>query len=141
MKKFILISALLITIMVAGCGSFPGSIKNDLDGTAWTLISFNGESLIADTAMTAFFEDGEVVGSASCNHYFGSYKNKGTQIQIDGLGWTEMACLNPEGVMEQEQQLMSMFMKAETISLQGQILEISTTAGDLMFFQQAETRE
>ena len=109
MKKLLLISVLLTTIIAASCGSLPGSAKNEINGTAWTLISFNGESLIKDTAMTAFFEDGQVNGSASCNHYFGSYTNKGDQIQIEGLGWTEMACLNPEGVMDQEQQLMRMF--------------------------------
>ncbi len=57
MKKLILISVLLTTMIAAGCGSLSGSAKNDLNGTAWTLISFNGESLITDTAMTASFED------------------------------------------------------------------------------------
>ena len=141
MKKLILISVLLTTMIAAGCGSLSGSAKNDLNGTAWTLISFNGESLITDTAMTASFEDEQVNGSASCNHYFGSYTNKGDQIQIEGLGWTEMACLNPDGVMDQEQQLMRMFSQAATISIQGQRLQITTITGDLMIFQQADTRE
>jgi heat shock protein HslJ len=141
MKKFILLSLLVSVFTGAGCGSVSRSAKNDLDGTSWSLISFNGEPLIADTAMTASFEDGQVSGSASCNHYFGGYQSTGNSIELKDLAWTEMACLDPEGVMDQEQQLMSMFLQAESFSIQNQRLQITTGPGDLMLFQQAETQE
>ena len=91
--------------------------------------------------MTALFEAGEVNGSASCNHYFGSYKTKGNQIQIEGLGWTEMACMDPEGIMQQEQQLMSLFSQAATYFIQGQVLQITTISGELLIFQYLEILE
>jgi len=46
-----------------------------------------------------------------------------------------MACLNPEGIMDQEQKLMSFFAQAATISVQGRILHITTTNGDILIFE------
>ena len=139
-KKMLLISILLV-LFLSSCGVLQIKQPDSLNGTSWTLISINGEGLIKDTAMTAFFEDGQVNGSASCNHYFGSYTIKGDQLQVEGLGWTEMACLNPDGIMEQEQQLMSMFSQTGSISIQGQLLQAATTTGDVMIFQRTEARK
>lgn len=139
MKKKLLIVLFLIALFLSSCGILP--INNgSLNGTAWTLVSYNGAALLSDTAMTAFFEDGEVNGSSSCNHYFGSYKTVGDQIQIEGLGWTEMACMNPEGIMQQEQQLMSLFSQVGTFSIQGQVLQIITGSGEVMVFHKIESR-
>jgi len=88
--------------------------------------------------MTANFKEREISGSASCNHYFGSYKIKGDQIAIDGLGWTEMACLDPEGIMEQEQVIMKILSGAETISLQDNLLNIRSKSGEILLFAPLE---
>ena len=141
MKKILLIILLLNTLILSSCGILPINKNDGLSESAWTLVSFNGDSLIPGSSMTANFEAGEVNGFASCNHYFGSYQTKGNQIQIDGLGWTEMACMDPEGIMQQEQQLMSLFSQAETYSIQGQVLQITTSAGELLIFQYLEIQE
>ncbi|MCD6426047.1 MAG: META domain-containing protein [Anaerolineales bacterium] len=141
MKKYLLIVLFLIALFLGSCGGLPIDKSGGLSETAWTLVSYNGDSLISGSSMTAFFEAGEVNGSASCNHYFGSYKTKGNQIQIEGLGWTEMACMDPEGIMQQEQQLMSLFSQAATYSIQGQVLQITTDAGKKLIFQQAEVSD
>ncbi len=141
MKRNLLIVLLLLALFLSSCGVLPITKNSGLNGTAWTLISYKGTTLLSDTTMTAFFESGEVNGSAGCNHYFGSFKAKGDQIQIDGLGWTEMACMDPEGIMQQEQQVMSLFSQAVTFSIQGQVLQIITGSGEVMEFQQIENRE
>ena len=138
MNKYLLIVLFLIALFLGSCGILPIDKSGGLSETAWTLVSYNGDSLISGSSMTAFFEAGEVNGSASCNHYFGSYKTKGNQIQIEGLGWTEMACMDPEGIMQQEQQLMSLLSQAATYSIQGQELQISTSAGETLTFQYLE---
>jgi len=135
MKKNWLV-VLMISIYLTSCGILPGSGGNELEGTAWTLVSYDGKSLIEASSMTAQFNDVQVSGSASCNHYFGGYKIRGTQIQIEGLGWTEMACMDPEGIMQQEQELMLLFSKADVISRQGNILRITTTSGEILIFNQ-----
>jgi heat shock protein HslJ len=141
MNKKLLLILILLTLFLSSCGILPITKNSGLNGTAWTLTSYNGTTLLSDTTMTAFFESGEVNGSAGCNHYFGSFKAKGDQIQIDGLGWTEMACMDPEGIMQQEQQVMSLFSQAVTFSIQGQVLQIITGSGEVMEFQQIENRE
>ncbi len=141
MKKKLLLIIILLTLFLSSCGILPITKNSGLGGTAWTLTSYNGTTLLSDTTMTAFIEDKEVNGSAGCNHYFGSFKAKGDQIQIDGLAWTEMACMDPEGIMQQEQQVMSLFSKAVTFSIQGQVLQIITGSGEVMEFQQIENRE
>ena len=141
MKKKRLLIIILLTLFLSSCGILPITKNSGLNGTAWTLTNYNGTTLLSETAMTAFFEDDGVSGSASCNHYFGSFKAKSDQIQIDGLGWTEMACMDPEGIMQQEQQVMSLFSQAATFSIQGQVLQIITGSGEVMEFQQIENRE
>ena len=86
--------------------------------------------------MTASFDAKEIQGSASCNTYFGTYRLKGDQISIGELGWTEMACMDPEGIMEQEQTIMKLLSESSSYSIQGDRLQITTSAGELLIFQQ-----
>lgn len=135
MKKSILfLGVLLISLALSSCGLFNGGSGADLRGTAWTLESYGGKSLISDTTMTANFESGEVSGSASCNHYFGSYQIKGDQITVEGLGWTEMACMDPEGIMEQEQTIMSLLSKAVSYGIDGGELRLQLESGEELIF-------
>ena len=77
-----------------------------LDGTAWSLTAFTEDgtttSLLADTQITLSFEDGQASGSAGCNSYFGPYTLEDGELHIGPVAITEMFCMSPEGVMEQE---------------------------------------
>jgi len=61
---------------------------------------------LADTLTTATFDStkGQVTGSAGCNTYFGSYDANKSKLTIGVIAATEMYCLEPEGVMDQEQE-------------------------------------
>jgi heat shock protein HslJ len=135
MKNLFLIIAVITGLTLASCSILTGSEEADLRGTNWKLISYGGKLPIAGKSMTANFDGAEVTGSASCNHYFGAYKIKGDQISIEGLGWTEMACMDPEGIMEQEQAIMNMLSNSDTFTLQGDRLEIITTTGEGLIFE------
>ena len=130
-KNILIIGAILLILILGGCGIFSG---DDLSGTSWTLESYGGKNLISDTAMTADFESGEVSGSASCNHYFASFQAKGNQITIEGLGWTEMACMNPDGIMEQESTIMTMLGKSVSYLMEGGKLKIQIEGGEELIF-------
>jgi heat shock protein HslJ len=138
MKKIYLIITISIIslLFVASCSILPGAGSNELAGTTWKLISYNGNIPLAGKDMTAEFDAKEIQGSASCNSYFGTYRLKGDQISISGLGWTEMACMDPEGIMEQEQTIMKMLSESSSYSVQGDKLQITTSAGELLIFQQ-----
>ena len=138
MKKIYLIITVSIIslLLVASCSILPGAGSNQLTDTTWKLISFDGNIPLAGKDMTAEFDAKEIQGSASCNSYFGTYNLKGDQISISGLGWTEMACMDPEGIMEQEQTIMKMLSESSSYSIQGDKLQITTSAGELLMFQQ-----
>ena len=128
----------LVVLALTGCGLFSGGPEADLDGTSWTLEMYGGEPLIAGTAMTAEFAAGEIRGSASCNQYFGSYEISGDQITLEGLGWTEMACMDPEGIMQQESAIMAMLSKATSYRIEGGKLYFQVNGGEELVFSALE---
>ena len=138
MKKIYLIITISIIslLFAASCSILPGTGSDQLTGTTWKLISYDGNIPLAGKNMTASFDAKEIQGSASCNSYFGTYRLKGDQISIDELGWTEMACMDPEGIMEQEQTIMKLLSESSSYSIQGDRLQITTSAGELLIFQQ-----
>jgi len=49
-----------------------------------------------------------------------------------------MACMDPEGIMEQEQAVMGMLSHAELFSIQENYLEILTTSSETLIFIKVE---
>jgi heat shock protein HslJ len=74
-----------------------------LTGSAWILTSFNDREPVSDYQPTLQFEADQVSGTTGCNNYGGTYQINGDTIKLEGVFSTEMACLNPEGLMDQEQ--------------------------------------
>ncbi len=80
----------------------------------------------------AFRADGTLVGLTGCNEYFAHYQVAGEQLAIDGLTYTERACLDPAGVMAQESDYLGVLHQtgAYATSLTG--LRLLTADGDLL---------
>jgi heat shock protein HslJ len=138
MRRIILTLTLLTLLMLSGCNVLSNENQLNLAGTSWRLVSYEGVTPLPGKDMTANFTEHEIRGSTSCNSYFGEYKIKGDEISIDGLGWTEMACLDPEGIMEQEQAIMRLLSQASDISQEGNSLVIMTDSGSRMIFSPQE---
>jgi heat shock protein HslJ len=105
-----------------------------LEGTRWTLESYlTSESELADVLpgaeITARFQEGQVVGSAGCNSYFGSYEVEGDSLAIGAIGSTEMYC-GPEEVMDQEGAYLSALGSASSFSIAGDQLHLVWASGD-----------
>jgi heat shock protein HslJ len=96
-------------------------------------------SVLLDTEITASFgDDGQVTGTAGCNNYFASYEadaEAGT-ITIGQAGSTMMACAEPEGIMEQEQEYLAALATAATYSIQANTLEMRTADNALAVVMQ-----
>ncbi len=109
--------------------------SNQLAGTRWEVISYNNGkeavvSVIIGTQITADFgEDDQLTGRGGCNRYFASYETEGDRIQIGPAGSTEMACLEPKGVMEQEQEYLAALGMAEVYRIEADRLQFQTVAG------------
>ena len=101
--KRIRLLPLIVLLALVSISSCAPSTGMTLDGTSWELASLAGMPLVAGSRITLSFEDGEIRGNAGCNTYFGEYTlNSVGGLQVGAVAMTEMACLSPEGVMEQE---------------------------------------
>jgi heat shock protein HslJ len=144
MRKFSVI--LLITaglVLVLSCTGCGGSSAGFEDIT-WVLESYgdsgNPQPVIEDTTVTATFtsEEKQVSGSAGCNGYFGGYEVK-DGLSVGMLAHTEMYCMEPEGVMDQETGYLEILGKAESYTVSGDRLEID--CGDKVLVYKAGTDE
>jgi heat shock protein HslJ len=96
---------------------------------SWEVTGYNNGaeavvSPLVDTEITAeFAEDGTVSGSSGCNTYTGGYTLEADTVTIGPLASTRMACAEPEGVMDQEQQYLAALESGATWSIRGGILE------------------
>ncbi|KPK93714.1 MAG: hypothetical protein AMJ88_06905 [Anaerolineae bacterium SM23_ 63] len=137
---FILIAFILTACSVIG-GDTGYSDAAVLGSKTWVLISFGTEgqlqTVLEGVEITATFnhDEAEVSGSSGCNHYFGDYKVTGSGLSLSNIGWTEMACITPEGVMEQEQVFLAMFAAAESFEIQEDQLSIITADDQFLKFE------
>ena len=101
-----------------------------LEDKTWVLESYGEggdlQKVLADTRVTAILDsaEGRVHGSAGCNSYFGDYQVSKNKLSIPVIASTEMYCLEPEGVMEQESQYLRILKSAESYQIQGNELRI-----------------
>ena len=113
--------------------SAPANLS--LEATAWQLSTFiqdeTASSLLVDTQITAEFADGQINGTAGCNHYFGSYEIDGDNITFSDFGTTRKAC--PNEIMEQERSYLAALQTAERITIDGQTLTITHANGEFVF--------
>jgi len=111
-----------------------------LEDTAWVLQSYgepgNLKDVLADTEITAEFvsSEGTVRGSAGCNSYSGSYEVEDSNLSIPGpIAVTEMYCMEPEGVMDQEQEYLAALQLAESYEIDDDELHMSCGSQVLVF--------
>jgi len=122
----------MLLLLVSACGIIAE--KDPLDGTSWTLTAYQNTKPIEGTTLTAEFSDGQIRGSAGCNSYFASYEVNGDSITIGDAGWTLMACMDPEGVMEQEQIFIQSLQGAQHFTLEDGQLMIFQSDGEALTF-------
>jgi heat shock protein HslJ len=111
----------------------PPEPTASLEGTRWLLSSFSDgmteRSLITGSEISLELEGGELSGSAGCNSYGGSYTAGEGALDVGMLFNTEMACLEPEGLMDQESEYLSILGAATSFQIDGSTLRISTDDG------------
>ena len=129
---------LAVVLALAACGVWGSNTGDPLDSTSWILYAYRKTAPVPGTQITARFEEGQVTGSSGCNTYFGAYEVSGSSITIGPVGMTEMACLDPEGAMEQEREYLERLANAQTFRLTDGRLQIFWTDHEALTFVQAE---
>ena len=120
----------------------PSSQTDALENTTWVLQSYgepgNLKAVLEGIEITATFEstEGRVSGSAGCNTYSGDYHISDSKLSIPLIVSTEIGCLEPEGIMEQELQYLKALQAAESYQIQDEKLEINCGAQILVFAAQ-----
>ena len=124
-----------VVVMVVACG---GTSSDPLNGTTWELYSIGKYSPIAGSKTTIRFEDGQVSGLGGCNQYGGEYKSSNQTLSFSGLYMTEMACMSPDGIMDQEQLFLQYLGDARGFEIMNGQLQISRSDHDALTFVPAE---
>ena len=115
-------------------------VQTPLEGTTWSAESYNNGrggvvSLIAGTRITAWFDGGNVSGSAGCNNYNAGYSlggaggSLGGTITIGPAASTRMFCGDPPGVMDQETAYLAALSTANRYRIEGDRLTLETNSG------------
>ena len=105
-----------------------------LADTEWQLVFIRKTTPIKGTTINISFENDEIRGTSGCNTYFGSYEIEGEKIKFNEIAMTEMACLDPEGVMQQEQDYLSFLSEVVLFSIEGnQLILRKAEQGQLTF--------
>lgn len=136
MKLSITLLLLLVIGLVACKG---GGVA--FEDREWVLESYgeagNAQSVIEGSEITATFDGDtrEVRGSAGCNNYFGEYEVDGSELSIPTIGNTEMYCMEPEGVMDQEEQYLQLLRLAESYETENSTLRITCSDGSVLVFR------
>jgi len=132
MRKNLRIGALLVLgiLLLAACSSKDVG----LDGTEWELLSINGVAPIEATEITLRFLDGRVQGSSGCNTYGGDYVLEGESVfRVGPVAVTEMACLDPDGAMDQEVNYLQVLQGASVLVQDDDRISIEGGGNSLRF--------
>jgi heat shock protein HslJ len=133
--RFIALAGLLFA---AACSGLRSSDPEQLEGTRWKLVNLDVQQPLPDTEITAEFNEGVVGGTSSCNSYSGTYQLDAETIEVGEMTMTLMACIEPEGIMEQEQLYLQYLGNAQTFAVDGDQLTIGTADGKTLTFSAIE---
>lgn len=118
--------------------TFHKALSPALTGTPWQLMAYNNGqggvvSTIAGSNVTATFDDnGGLSGFAGCNNYTASYEVTADTIEIGSGVSTRKFCAQPDGVMAQETAYLQALEMADSYTIEGSTLILSTTEGATM---------
>jgi len=130
----IVLKTTILAIVLSSCIRDNAAGQPDFGDATWVLTSYNENRPIEDTQPTLQFKEGQISGNAGCNHYGGSYHIKGDALSFTDLFNTEMACIEPEGVMEQEQIYLELLRSSERFELVDGVLTIFTSQQQTLTF-------
>ena len=115
-RKYIRI-AILAIILLSSCSQNESQSEAQMLGKTWELSTYNDTQPIAGHQPVLEFESDQISGTTGCNHYGGTYQIDDESIQFEGIFSTEMACLEPDGLMDQERVYLELLSVADQFEL------------------------
>ena len=123
----------LLLLAMTSCSS---DNDDSLAGTNWALTSYGSPGSASPPVREAtirFDESGTASGTTGCNSYSGEYKVDDNSLSIGPIAATEMACLDPPGIMEQESAFLRILSAVTDFELEADELTLSGPEGELTF--------
>jgi heat shock protein HslJ len=128
--------------------SLPEEGALDLEGSTWSLLSFVGpnpfveepdpwpvpNTVLPETTITIALGGETAQGSAGCNSYGTALSHSGSSMSFGAITITEMACLDPEGVMDQEARYVEVLGAVAGYRMYGDRLWMETGDGRALLF-------
>ena len=111
--------------------SFVGQ-SQVLTGTSWQVVAYNDGksalvSVLKDTRPSLTFNaNGCFSGFGGCNHLSGRFSAQEGKVTVPSVASTEMFCVEPEGVMDQEDAISRALESATTYVIEGDRLTLRT---------------
>ncbi len=139
MRNKVVLMTILSALTVVGLTSC-NTAKTAIEDKEWVLASYSEQgdlqAVLAGTEITAMFDsaEGHVTGSAGCNSYLAHYEASGNKLSLSDIASTDMACGAPEGIMEQEQEYLTLLSDTATFQVEDSQLTISSSDGQVLFF-------
>jgi heat shock protein HslJ len=129
--KLTLTLTLAAGLILAACQPVSVTIsgENQLAGTQWVLTELRGQPVIPGPEVTADFTNTEILGQASCNSYSAPYSSSGSSLNVEQAVATRMACMEPAGLMDQEQQYLQTLTEVSAYQLDGDVLRMQDASG------------
>ncbi len=139
-KYWLTLSLLFLAILLVACSGSanPNSHSSEaaLADTTWKLFSIDKRKPIeAPNEITLTFSEGQVHGNSGCNSFGGSYSVNGDKIQFSQLASTMMACMQPEGIMEQEQVILQYLNQAKIYRIEDGRLVIEVSGQETLTYE------
>jgi heat shock protein HslJ len=133
MKRQMLIFTLILAaaLVLAACQNAPVNIPagSQLPGTTWVLTELRGQPVIPGPEVTADFTNTEILGQSGCNSYSAPYSSTGLSLNVEQAVSTRMACMEPAGLMDQEQQFLQTLTQVSAFQVDGDVLRMQDAAG------------
>ena len=124
--------ALLLAIFLSACT--PSTERAiELDGTCWMLKKMEDQQVLAGTVISLEFKDGQMKGSAGCNAYGAEYSIQARNgITFGSIERNLEACIEPEGVMQQEEQYLRTLWTVTSYQTEGEGLTLFDEQGKVL---------
>ncbi|MDX1615296.1 MAG: META domain-containing protein, partial [Candidatus Promineifilaceae bacterium] len=122
----------------------PSPAADRLAGSSWRLLARTEVidpaprdvvAVVPGTEITLQFDDEQISGSAGCNGYGASYEQQAeNELTFAVAEATAMGCLEPEGIMAQEQAYLAALTGVQRYSIDGPHLWLSLADGGALLY-------
>lgn len=125
--------------VLAGCGSSESSTTPSdqpvlaIDGVTFLSETVTGHDLVTGSELRLSFDGDRLGGDAGCNQMGGEFEITDGVLVVDQLAMTEMACMDPPGLMEQEQWFSDFLSSRPRIQQDGDRLTLATDDVSVVF--------